>query len=185
VPGLPRPVSAEAVRPDPGLRRSAGSNLFAAIAKLELELPALKGRHHAAEVVPRDLTAIDDERRYAIGAPVGYAVDGSPQQQTAVRLRPRGGCPPDAWRPRPSASCRSACPAAPSGSSSGSPTTWNAYPAGPPSRHSNASIARPAPPGRLRNRNSCFVASRIDQADRLEGHVLEPLQPREPWRPPH
>ncbi len=52
------------------------SDLIAAVAKLELELPALESRHHAAEFVPGNLATIDDDHRHSVVL-VGVAVDGT------------------------------------------------------------------------------------------------------------
>jgi Fe-Mn family superoxide dismutase len=70
-----------------GFPRSAGSDLVASVAKLQLELPALEGRHHAAEFVPGDLATIDDDHRHSVVL-VGIAVDGAAQDQAIVHLRP-------------------------------------------------------------------------------------------------
>ena len=64
-----------------------GSNLIAQVAKLQLELPALECRHHAAEFVPGDLATIDDDTWYSIIL-VGIAIDGAAQDQAIVHVRP-------------------------------------------------------------------------------------------------
>ena len=66
-----------------GIPRSAWSDLFAKVAKLQLELPALESRHHAAEFVPGDLATIDDDHWHSVVL-VGIAFDGATQDQAIV-----------------------------------------------------------------------------------------------------
>ena len=73
-----------------GFPRSAGSDLVASVAKLQLELPALESRHHAAEFVPGDIATIDDDHRYTMVL-VRIAVDSATQDQAIAHLRPKVG----------------------------------------------------------------------------------------------
>jgi hypothetical protein len=72
------------------LPRSTWPELFAPVAELQLELPALERRHNAAEFVPGDLATIDDDHRHSVVS-VGIAVDSAAQRQAIVHLRPMFG----------------------------------------------------------------------------------------------
>ena len=87
-----------------GFSRSAGSDLFAPVAELQLELPALEGRHHVAEFVPGNLATIDDEHRHSVVL-VGIAADNATQDQAIVYLRSVVRVL-DVGEPRPGASCQ-------------------------------------------------------------------------------